>query len=351
MERAQCDAFYGIFSRAAVCFCAGRSAGQSSLHHQLRTPCSHNHPKPVVVQDHPVWQCWLLHYQYVMLCLQRQFDLDDIRSLDMAIFQMQTLFLSIYGEKCWLPKNNFAQHFPMDILRWGPLRSTWCMMFEHMNQVPKLILTPLSSPPTENRRHRATTQVLKHSALRTNFADTLMTAATRLAQSLAFDLYCQTHIDFMKPILEVRLVEMCMHGTSPTIDYLILMRMIAYTVAGLRVTWLSKAKIANAAFAVNDLVLAGLHSPLAPSGRVYYLAQILDLFAIESQTFVQLILIKQGTARGAPPTTWAQLGSAARVALQECTFAEVGSVSLVLLHPVSQRSSPGQIEQVSFVMW
>ena len=57
--------------------------------------------------------------------------------------------------------------------------------------------------------------------------------------SLAFDLYCQTHIDFMKPILEVRLVEMCMHGTSPTIDYLILMRMIAYTVAGLRVTWLS----------------------------------------------------------------------------------------------------------------
>lgn len=286
-----------------------------------------------------------------MLCLQRQFDLDDIRSLDMAIFQMQTLFLSIYGEKCWLPKNNFAQHFPMDILRWGPLRSTWCMMFEHMNQVPKLILTPLSSPPTENRRHRATTQVLKHSALRTNFADTLMTAATRLAQSLAFDLYCQTHIDFMKPILEVRLVEMCMHGTSPTIDYLILMRMIAYTVAGLRVTWLSKAKIANAAFAVNDLVLAGLHSPLAPSGRVYYLAQILDLFAIESQTFVQLILIKQGTARGAPPTTWAQLGSAARVALQECTFAEVGSVSLVLLHPVSQRSSPGQIEQVSFVMW
>ena len=231
------------------------------------------------------------------------------------------------------------------------LRSTWCMMFEHMNQVPKLILTPLSSPPTENRRHRATTQVLKHSALRTNFADTLMTAATRLAQSLAFDLYCQTHIDFMKPILEVRLVEMCMHGTSPTIDYLILMRMIAYTVAGLRVTWLSKAKIANAAFAVNDLVLAGLHSPLAPSGRVYYLAQILDLFAIESQTFVQLILIKQGTARGAPPTTWAQLGSAARVALQECTFAEVGSVSLVLLHPVSQRSSPGQIEQVSFVMW
>ena len=286
-----------------------------------------------------------------MLCLQRQFDLDDIRSLDMAIFQMQTLFLSIYGEKCWLPKNNFAQHFPMDILRWGPLRSTWCMMFEHMNQVPKLILTPLSSPPTENRRHRATTQVLKHSALRTNFADTLMTAATRLAQSLAFDLYCQTHIDFMKPILEVRLVEMCMHGTSPTIDYLILMRMIAYTVAGLRVTWLSKAKIANAAFAVNDLVLAGLHSPLAPSGRVYYLAQILDLFAIESQTFVKLILIKQGTARGAPPTTWAQLGSAARVALQECTFAEVGSVSLVLLHPVSQRSSPGQIEQVSFVMW
>jgi len=322
MERAQCDAFYGIFSGAAVCFCAGRSAGQSSLHHQLRTPCSHNHPKPVVVQDHPVWQCWLLHYQYVMLCLQRQFDLDDIRSLDMAIFQMQTLFLSIYGEKCWLPKNNFAQHFPMDILRWGPLRSTWCMMFEHMNQVPKLIQPPVALPALTVTT--VTTQVLKHSALRTNFANTLMTAATRLAQSIAFDLYCQTHIDFMKPILVVRLIEMCMRGTSPTIDYLILMGMVAYNEAGLSVTWLSKAKIANAAFAVNDLVLAGLHSPVAPSGRVYYLAQILDLFAIESRTFMQLILIKQGTARGAPTTTWAELGSAARVALQQCTFAEVG---------------------------
>lgn len=80
---------------------------------------------PADRQDHLVWRCWCLHYEYFMICLQKEFPLSDIRRLDICLYEMQSLFLEIYGDGCWLPKNNFAQHLPLDILRWGPLRSTY----------------------------------------------------------------------------------------------------------------------------------------------------------------------------------------------------------------------------------
>ena len=92
------------------------------------------------------------------------------------------------------------------------------------------------------------------------------------------------------------------------------------------------------------LVLVGLFTPMSPT-RQYYLAQILDLFAIRAQTFVQLILIKQGTARGPPSATWTQLHTAAKASLQECTFAETSQLSLKLLHPVSRASGRGGGEE------
>ena len=276
-------------------------------------------------QDHPTWQCWLHHYRYVTLCLQRHFTFDDIRSLDIAIYEKQALFLLTYGNSAWFPKDNFAQHFAMDILRWGPLRTTWCMMFEHMNQV------------------------LKFSALRTNFANTLMTAATRLSQSLAFELFCASQNDFLNVTFQIRLAETCTLGTSPTVDALAARGLVAFdrTTGTINVNWLTKAKIGSSAFVVNDLVLVSLTSPLGTT-RENYLAQILDLVAIGPQTFVQIILIIAGTASGPPKVTWQQLRTAARASLEQCIFVETSALSLTLLHPVSRPDRPSD---VSFVSW
>jgi hypothetical protein len=94
-------------------------------------------------------------------------------------------------------QSNPAGLCQIDILRWGPLRSTWCMMFEHMNQV------------------------VKFSALRNNFLNTLQFTGTRLAEMLAFNLFSKTHADFSKPVIFVQLEEMCSLGSSPIIDLLI----------------------------------------------------------------------------------------------------------------------------------
>lgn len=69
-----------------------------------------------------------------------------------------------------------ASLLQIDIIRWGPLRSTWCMMFEHMNQV------------------------VKFSSLRNNFLNTLHTTASKLAEALAFDLFTKRHAHFQKPL-------------------------------------------------------------------------------------------------------------------------------------------------------
>jgi hypothetical protein len=68
---------------------------------------------PADQKDHPVWRCWCLHHKYFMMLLQRSFTLADIRTIDVTIFTMQTLYLEIYGTACWLPKFHFAQHFPV----------------------------------------------------------------------------------------------------------------------------------------------------------------------------------------------------------------------------------------------
>ena len=69
-------------------------------------------------EEHPVWRCWCLHYHYIMLCLQKEFTLDDIRELDQTIYDFQALYLEVYGEESWKPKFNFAQHFPLEILKY-----------------------------------------------------------------------------------------------------------------------------------------------------------------------------------------------------------------------------------------
>eukprot|EP00965_Chrysotila_dentata_P099772 3296982-Pleurochrysis_carterae.AAC.3 len=84
-------------------------------------------PSVLVEQrQHRAWLCFCLHMQYVELLLRDSFDKEKVALLDRLIYAQQTLFLSIprYSE-LWEPKNHYAQHFPVDILRFGPPVLYW----------------------------------------------------------------------------------------------------------------------------------------------------------------------------------------------------------------------------------
>ena len=78
----------------------------------------------------------------VMLCLQKEFSLDDIRELDVAIYEFQTLYLEVYGKEGWLPKFNFAQHFPLDILKYVAIHRAQT----NLPHTPRRVAAPLSAP-------------------------------------------------------------------------------------------------------------------------------------------------------------------------------------------------------------
>ena len=110
---------------------------------------------------HPVWTCLQQHLQYFTLLLQTSFSKADVRRIDQLIYSQQSIFLTIpQYHRCrapllprasfcqtfkpslpsglcslWKPKNHFAQHFPVDIMRYGPPVYYWCMKFEMRHQV------------------------------------------------------------------------------------------------------------------------------------------------------------------------------------------------------------------------
>ena len=182
--------------------------------------------------------------------------------------------------------SNSAGLCQIDILRWGPLRSTWCMMFEHMNQV------------------------VKFSALRNNFLNTLKTTGTRLAETLAFNLFSKRQADFSKPVIFVQLEEMCSLGSSPIIDLLIVCQWLKPRLCAnklpihpafvspwsqgsgrvllpappltLKVEWLWKIKIGNYSYQVGDHVLCS-------TGTLRYIATIVSLLHVDGRSFLQLV--------------------------------------------------------------
>ena len=273
---------------------------------------------PAGQENHPVWQCWCLHYKYFMMCLQSSFTLADVCTLDSTILDQQKLFLHVYGDACWLPKNHYAQHFALDILKWGPMRLSWCMMFEYMNQV------------------------VKFSGLRSNFWNTTLTTSSRLAEKLAFDMYCKTHLEFLMPKLDVRMVEECVPGTSAAIDFLVRTHMLTLTMGSISVSWLSKVRIGRSAFQIGDYVIA-------TSATGSYVALVMDLLQAGAKNFIQLSVLVQVTPDAPfPPLTWADLSAAARVHFNATEFIEINQISLTLLHPLSRTDTPNAVH---FLSW
>jgi len=89
-------------------------------------------------QASPEWKAWVAHIKYLQALMKMHFTIETIRQLDELIIDAQRLFLDIENYAgLWKPKNHFAQHFPSDILRFGPPRGYWCMRFEAKNQEHK----------------------------------------------------------------------------------------------------------------------------------------------------------------------------------------------------------------------
>ena len=149
------------------------------------------------------------------MLLAVSFSLDAVRRLDVTIYSMQQLFLSIpeYFD-LWTPNFHFAQHFPLDILLWGPSRLLCCLRFEAENQVRRA---------TRRRavwccRQLSCWQVYIQAGRHTNFKSLLESMGNKVATRRAFDLKSGAHADRLKLQPVPRLVELVSYGTSSTLD-------------------------------------------------------------------------------------------------------------------------------------
>jgi len=89
-------------------------------------------------QASPEWKAWVAHVKYFQALMKMHFTMETVRQLDDLIIDAQEKFLAIeIYAGLWKPKNHFAQHFPSDVLMFGPPRGFWCMRFEAKNQEHK----------------------------------------------------------------------------------------------------------------------------------------------------------------------------------------------------------------------
>lgn len=281
-------------------------------------------------EDHPVWRCWCLHYQYVMICLQQSITLDNIKELDQLIYSQHELFINIYGDEdgAWHPKNHFAQHFPLDILKWGPLRLSWCMMFEHMNQV------------------------VKFSGLLSNFHNTLKSTSIRLAERLAFNLYCEKHKDFLKTGIHVHHEEVFILGMpnmSPTIMYLISTNQLGIgSSVTFNIQWISRIDISSSlVIRIQDYV--AYSSLMRSDESTTNIACVRDMFHICGIVIMQMaVIMRCDTQQTVPPVPWSSLTDSHNLPIEVCEYIDVAQFSIRLLHPSTRKQTPNI---AAFLCW
>ena len=71
--------------------------------------------------QHPAWQSWCAHVDYVRLLLADSFTSCSLVALDAGIQKHHRLYDKVpQDEGRFRPKHHFATHFPLDILNCGP---------------------------------------------------------------------------------------------------------------------------------------------------------------------------------------------------------------------------------------
>ena len=203
----------------------------------------------------PHWQCWCLHADYSLLLLLPSYTLDAVRLLDVTIFRMQELFISIdtYYD-LWTPNFHYATHLPLDILLWGPGHALSCLRFEALNQIY-----------IAAGRH-------------TNFKSLLGSTVQKVAIRRAFDLKAGVEDGRFLLKKTVRFVESLTYGTSVTLDLLWDSDLLANPTSDtITVTWLVAVMCSYYKYSVGTYIQDGTG-----------IARITDLFSIESKCYVSL---------------------------------------------------------------
>ena len=84
------------------------------------------------------WQILLLEVEIARAIQAREFTTHSLLHLDKTIWIHDMAWLGCPDiQHMWKPKNHYLSHLPLEILRWGPPRGYWAMMFEHVNQFTK----------------------------------------------------------------------------------------------------------------------------------------------------------------------------------------------------------------------
>jgi len=121
------------------------------------------------------WVCFKLHCLYYALLQKTSFEKIDIVNLDSLICKQQTLFLKIdHYVDLWKPKNHWATHFPVDIIRFGPPVYWSELKFEMKHQW------------------------LKRCARLSNFIGLLSTIAFNSEMRACLDLFEGVHLNFIR---------------------------------------------------------------------------------------------------------------------------------------------------------
>jgi hypothetical protein len=90
---------------------------------------------PKDARDHEWWDVWVQQVFVLQSLMKPSHTYQQILDLDIAIYNLFSKFEKVPEyQGFWVPKHHFAQHAAMDILRFGPMRLNWCMMYEAKNQ-------------------------------------------------------------------------------------------------------------------------------------------------------------------------------------------------------------------------
>ena len=81
------------------------------------------------------WSSWVSHVHILSMIVQPSFSHADLLRLEDRVMEWyDTLFSVPEFAKFWVPKFHYCCHLASDILRFGPPRLNWCMMYEAKNQ-------------------------------------------------------------------------------------------------------------------------------------------------------------------------------------------------------------------------
>ena len=81
------------------------------------------------------WDVWVLQVYILQCLLKPTHTYQELVELDKTVHRMFKRIEDVPEYKgFWVPKFHYASHAAMDILRFGPVRANWCMMYEAKNQ-------------------------------------------------------------------------------------------------------------------------------------------------------------------------------------------------------------------------